>query len=369
MSTEVSETVPHHVPPYVPRVFDTMPDGRPVHSVVLGQAPGVVVELIELGASLHRLEVSTSSGARRNVVLGHPAVADHLASTDYIGAVVGRYANRIADARFVLDGVEHRLDDFDHGHNLHGGPDGFDRRVWQLAETGPDHAVLTLHSPDGDQGFPGALDVRLTVRVEGDTVRTECVATTDAPTVVNLSSHAYYNLDGENAPSIDEHLLTVHADRYTPTDATAIPLGEHELVGGTPFDFRGPTLVGGQVRRPHSQVLGARGIDHNFVLRAAEGPAEAGQLREVAVLEAGRGDLRMALHSDQPGLQVYTGNFLDGTARGTGGALYRQGAGIALEPQLFPDSPNRPEWPSAVLRPGETYRWTSELRFTRPDRS
>lgn len=338
---------------------DAMPDGRPVRRVVLGRAPGLVVELLTLGATLHRLEVTPSAGERRNVVLGHPTVAEYLAGTDYIGAVVGRYANRIAGARFELDGVEHRLGDNDRGHNLHGGPDGFDRRLWSLHEAGPDHAVLALDSPDGDQGFPGALTVRLTVRVGFDTLRSEFLATTDAPTLVNLSSHAYFNLDGEAAPSIDQHLLRVAADQYTPTDAGAIPYGEHASVHGTPFDFREPARIGERVRRPHPQVLGAQGIDHNFVLRGSG-------LREAAVLESGARDLRLALYTDRPGLQVYTGNFLDGTGHGTSGVLYRQGAGIALEPQLFPDSPHRPDWPSAVLRPGQTYRAVTELRLTRP---
>jgi aldose 1-epimerase len=182
-------------------------------------------------------------------------------------------------------------------------------------------------------------------------------ATTDATTVVNLTNHAYFNLDGEGAGTIDDHLLTVSADYYTPVDAAGIPVGGHAPVDGTPFDFREPTRIGGAVRREHPQVLDARGIDHNYVVRGQG-------MRRVAVLESPRTGTRLELHSDKPGLQLYTGNFLDGTRRGTSGGLYRQGDGIAMEPQLFPDSPNRPQWPSAVLRPGEPYRTELQWRFT-----
>jgi aldose 1-epimerase len=222
--------------------------------------------------------------------------------------------------------------------------------------------VLRLESPDGDQGFPGALvaDVRFEVTPSG--VRIEFRATTDAATVVNLTSHAYFNLDGDGAGTIDDHELTVHASAYTPVDRTGIPSGDHAPVAGTPFDFRSPTAIGAAVRQDHEQVGWARGIDHNLVL-------DGSGWRPVAVLESRRSGTRLTLHSDQPGLQVYTGNFLDGSRGSTDGGLYRQGDGIALEPQLFPDSPNHPEWPSATLLPGETYLATMAWEITpAPDR-
>ena len=338
------------------RVFGQMPDGRDVPLLTIGTAPGPVVEVLALGATVHRLEVTGGDGQRRNVVLGHPDVAERLASGDYIGGTIGRYANRIAGGRFVLDGREVTVGAHDRGNSLHGGPDGFDVRLWDVVSHGPDEVVLSLTSPDGDQGFPGTVEVTVACRVVGDSVSVEMVATTDATTVVNLTNHAYLNLDGEGAGTIDDHLLVVEADDYTPVDATGIPLGEHAPVDGTPFDFREAAPLGPAIRGEHPQVVDARGIDHNYVVRG-EG------LRRAAVLESPRTRTRVELWSDQPGLQVYTGNFLDGTRRSTGGGRYRQGDGIALEPQLFPDSPNRPEWPSAVLRPGQTYRWSQEWRF------
>ena len=315
----------------------------------IGAPPGPVVEVLTLGATVHRLEVACGDGVRRNVVLGHPDTTERLASGDYVGGTIGRYANRIAAGRFELDGREVAVGVHDRGNSLHGGPDGFDRRVWDVVEHGPDEVVLSLVSPDGDQGFPGTVSARVHYRVEGDRVRVVMESTTDATTVVNLTNHAYFNLDGEGAGTIDDHVLTVPADLYTPVDASGIPLGDHSPVAGTPFDFRTAAPIGPALRREHPQVVDARGIDHNYVI-------DGDGLRTVAVLESLRTGTRLHVRSDQPGLQVYTGNFFDGTRRSTGGGRYRQGDGVALEPQLFPDSPNRPAWPSATLRPGETYR-------------
>ncbi|WP_205472684.1 aldose epimerase family protein [Nocardioides sp. SYSU D00038] len=337
--------------------FGTMPDGRPVRCLEIGSVPGAVVEVITLGATVHRLEVPCGDGARRNVVLGHPDPETRLASTDYIGGTIGRYANRIAQGRFELDGTEVAVETHDRGNSLHGGPDGFDRRLWTVTEHGDDSLALELVSPDGDMGFPGTVTARVRYRVEGTTVHVDLEATTDAPTVVNLTNHAYFNLDGEGAGTVDDHLLRVDADDYTPIDATGIPPAGHAPVAGTPFDFRVASPIGPALRQAHEQVESARGIDHNYVVRGSG-------LRTAAVLESRRTRTRLDLRADQPGLQVYTGNFLDGSRRSTVGALYRQGDGIALEPQLFPDSPNHPEWPTAVLRPGETYRATIAWLFS-----
>lgn len=338
------------------QVFDVLADGRKVRLLTIGSAPGPVVDVLTLGATVHRLVVTGGDGVRRNVVLGHPDAAERLTSGNYIGGTIGRYANRIAAGRFELEGNQVVVDTHDRGHSLHGGPDGFDRRLWDVEAHDRDEVVLTLVSPDGDQGFPGAVTARVTYRVVGRAVQVVMEATTDAPTVVNLTNHAYLNLDGDGAGTIDDHVLSVQADDYTPVDATGIPLGDHAPVEGTPFDFREATRIGGAIRAEHPQLADARGIDHNYVVRG-EG------LRLAAVLESPRTGTRVELHSDQPGVQVYTGNFLDGTRRSTSGGRYRQGDGIALEPQLFPDSPNRPEWPSAVLRPGERYHSRLEWRF------
>lgn len=338
------------------QVFDVLADGTEVRKLTIGSATGPVVEVLTLGATVHRLVVTGGDGVRRNVVLGHADAAERLASGDYIGGTIGRYANRISAGRFDLEGREVVVGAHDRGHSLHGGPDGFDQRLWDVVSHDRDEVVLALVSPDGDQGFPGTVTARVTYRVVGQAVQVVMEATTDATTVVNLTNHAYLNLDGEGVGTIDDHVLTVPADDYTPVDATGIPFGHHAPVEGTPFDFRKATSIGGAIRAEHPQVADARGIDHNYVVRG-EG------LRLAAVLESPRTRTRLELHSDQPGLQVYTGNFLDGTRRSTGGGRYRQGDGVALEPQLFPDSPNRPEWPSAVLRPGETYRSVLEWRF------
>ncbi len=340
--------------------FQTTADGREVRRLVLGEAPGPVLHLLDLGATVHRLEVTGGDGVRRNVVLGHPSPRAYLDSTDYLGGTIGRYANRIAAGRFPLDGREVRVGAHDRGNHLHGGPDGFDRRLWRVVELGPVRAELALHSPDGDQGFPGALDVRVTFEVSGASVRVDLEATTDAPTVVNLTSHAYFNLDGEGAGTIDDHELEVLAERYTPVGATGIPGDEPADVAGTPFDLRTATRLGGPLRSGHPQVTAARGLDHNFVLRGSG-------WRTAAVLTSPRSRTRLRLETDQPGLQVYTGNSLDGASPASAGGVHRQGDGVALEPQLPPDTPNRANAAAAVLRPGERYRAALRWTFDAPD--
>jgi len=335
--------------------FGRLADGRPVSRIVLGEPPGPVLHLLDLGATAHRLEVTGADGHRRNVLLGHATPADYLASTDYIGATVGRYANRIAKGRFSIDGEPIRVGTHDRGNHLHGGPDGFDRRLWEVAEHSPEHVTLELLSPDGDQGFPGNLRARATYSVDGRGVRIALEATTDASTVVNLTSHAYFNLDGEDAGSVDEHLLQISAEEYLPVDPTGIPVGRCVPVAETPFDFREPRPIGVAVRSAHEQIAWARGVDHNFALSGKTRDAQP-EHNPAAVLVSRRSGIRLEVGTDQPGLQVYTGNFLDGGRRSSTGRLLRQGDGIALEPQLFPDAPNRPEFASAVLRPGETYR-------------
>lgn len=319
-------------------------------ALVLGSAPGPELHLLPLGATLHRLRVTGGDGVRRDVALGLPGPEQILAGTDFIGGTVGRYANRIAHGRFTLDGRVVTLPVNDRGHHLHGGPDGYHHRTWTVVEASATTAVLELVSPDGDQGYPGEVTIRAAFDVGADRVGLELTATTTAPTIVNLTSHAYVNLHGEG--TVDDHLLRVAAASYTPVDATAIPVGVHAPVAGTPFDLREPRALGPVVRSPHPQVREARGIDHNFVL-------DGSGWRCAAVLDGPRTATRMELWTDQPGLQVYTGNFFDGTSLARAGSLLRQGDGIALEPQLPPDSPNHagePGWPSAELRPGQTYR-------------
>ncbi len=326
-------------------VFGSVPDGREVHVLTLGREPGPVLEVLTLGATVHRLHVPGADGVRRNVVLGQATVGDRLGSTAYLGATVGRYANRISRGRFELDGHLVEVGTNDRGNSLHGGPDGFDRKLWEVRRQSSDAATLGLVSPDGDMGFPGTVEVSVTYEVLDGTVRVTHEATTDAPTVVNLTNHTYFQLDGDGVGTVDGHLLSVDADEFTPVDDTGIPLGGHASVAGSPFDLRSPVALGVAVRADHEQLRPAQGIDHNFVVRGSG-------LRRAAALESGRTGLRLEVWSDQPGLQVYTGNFLDGALRSTEGRAYRQGDGIALEPQLPPDTPNHPEWLTARLGPG-----------------
>jgi aldose 1-epimerase len=334
--------------------FGEMPDGRPVERVTIGSAPGVVVDVLTLGATAHRVEVTCGDGVRRPVALGRDTVADLLGVDGFLGATIGRYGNRIAAGRFTLDGKPVTVRTSDRGNSLHGGPDGWDKALWTIESHDPSSVTLTLVSPDGDQGFPGTVTASVTYSVDGSTVRIAHAATTDAPTVLNMTNHTYFNLDGDGAGTIDGHTLEVHADHYTPVDATGIPLGDHVPVDGTPFDLRTPTALGPVLRLDEAQLADAHGIDHNFVVRG-EG------LRSVATLASPQTRTMLELVADQPGLQVYTGNALAGPGRA--GRRYRPGDGIALEPQLSPDTPNHPSWPSARLAPGETYRSTIEWRF------
>lgn len=302
-------------------------------------------DVLTLGATLHRLRVSMPDRPR-DVVLSLRTLEQRRASRDYLGVTIGRFANRIAGGSFRLGDVVHQLPVNDRGNTLHGGPCGFDRRVWDVLDVGPDHVELGLTSADGDQGFPGTLEVRARFEVRAGVLRTAYRATTDAPTPVNMTSHVYYNLDDlKYAGSVLGQRLRLPADTYLPIDASGVPDGEVADVAGTVYDVRSRRRLGD-----------LPSIDHTYVV-----PGEG--MREMATLESTNGDLRLELASNQPGLQVYTG-----AGMGAGGSPHpREGTGVALEPQHFPDSVNRPEWPSTILRPGETYLWESEARFTVTD--
>jgi aldose 1-epimerase len=324
-----------------------------VHTVSIGAPDGLRIELLERGATVHRLLVPTADGPR-NVVLGHRDLAGYVTGTEFHGATIGRFANRIAGGQVTVDGTAYQLDVNEGGTTLHGGSGGFDTRDWTVESVTGTAATLRLVSPDGDQGFPGELSATVTYTVGADTLDIELTATCDAPTPVSLTNHSYLNLDGEGAGSVEDHRLTVHADHYTPTDDLQLPTGEIASVAGTPFDLRDPARLGDVVRRAHPQLLVAHGVDHNLLPRGTG-------MREVAVLETA--DLTARLSTDAPGLQVYTGNYLDGTAVGTGGRVYRQGDGIALEPQELPDAPHHDGFGDVVLRPGRTFRRRIGWRF------
>jgi len=318
----------------------------PVQVLTIGSEPGPVLEVLDLGATVHRLWVTGGDGIRRNVVLGHATPEEHLESVDYVGGTIGRYANRIKGGRFPLEGRTVQVATNERGNHLHGGPDGFDRRIWEVVRHTDDQLTLTLTSPRGDQGFPGELIVVAAFETLANAVRVSLSASTDAPTVVNLTSHAYFNLDGDGSGPVDDQLFRVAAATYLPVDALGIPL-DPTSVEGTPFDLREAARLGEVIAR-------TGGVDHNYVLDGSEA---------AAVLDSPTTRTRLELSTDQPGLQVYTGVGLDGSRHSTTGKAYHQAAGLAIEPQLFPDTPNRPEFGSAQLFLDERYDAWFEWRF------
>ena len=333
------------------QVFGRMPDGTVVHDLRLA-ASGIAARVITWGAALRDLVVRDRSGAPRHVVLGLNTIEDYLAHSPNFGAICGRVANRIAGASLAIDGRTFALTpNFRDRHTLHGGTIGFSRRVWRVTDLTPDAVTLALLSPDGEEGFPGTLEARCTWRVEPPaTLRVILTAWTDTATAVNLAPHPYFVLDG--APCIDRHRLTVAADFYTPTDADGIPTGEIRSVADTPYDFRsGRRLDDGAA---------AAGYDVNLVLRRA---GAAPGLMHVATLKSGAGDLALAVLTTEPGLQLYDAPTLDVPVPGIGGRRYGPRAGLAIEPQRFPDAPHHAHFPSVILRPGEVSRQESAFVF------
>jgi aldose 1-epimerase len=338
--------------------FGKLPDGQVVEAVTLANHHGMKARIIAYGASIQSLIVPDRAGRPADVALGYPDIGLYLAHPAYLGATVGRVANRIAKGRFTLDGKTYQVPVNDGPNSLHGGTKGFDKVLWAVVDvkSGPRaSATLRYVSPDGDMGYPGTLTVTATYALdETNRLSVEYRATTDRTTVVNISNHAYWNLAGEgSADGAMGHLLTIPADSYSPTDATAIPTGEFRPVAGTVFDFRKATPIGLRVRDASDrQVVFGRGYDHNWVVarRLSKAP------RLLARLEDPKSGRVMRLLSNQPGLQFYSGNFLDATTSGKAGRLYREGDAVVLEPQMFPDTPNRPEFGSVRLEPGQTYR-------------
>lgn len=335
------------------RVFGAMPDGAPVEEITLC-ADGIEARVITWGAVLRDLAVRDRAGRLRHVVLGLNTIADYLVHSRNFGAVCGRVVNRIAGARMTIDGRPCALTPNVLGrHTLHGGANGFSRRLWRVAGQDEGSVTLTLTSPDGEEGFPGTVEARCTWRIEPPgTLRVILGATTDAPTALNLAPHPYFVLDA--GPTIDAHRLTVAADFYTPTDADGIPTGEIRAVDGTDYDFR----CGRRLREGGAP---GGGYDVNLVLRragAAPGPLH------VATLESANADMTLSVLTTEPGLQLYDAPTLDVPVPGVDGRRYGPRAGLALEPQRFPDAPNRSHFPSIVLRPGETSRQESAFVFT-----
>lgn len=339
--------------------FGKTSDGKAVTVFTLTNANGMEVHAINYGCVITSLKVPDRSGSTADVVLGFDSLDQYLQGSPFFGAVVGRYGNRIAKGQFTLDGKTYKLATNDGPNHLHGGNKGFDKVVWEGTPL-KDRAgvVFTRTSPDGEEGYPGNLTASVTYTLtDKNELIVDYRATTDKATPVNLTQHSYFNLAGEGSGDILGHELMIAADRYTPVDATLIPTGELAPVQGTPFDFRKATSVGTRINDDNQQLKYGKGYDHNFVLNR-KGP---GLQHVVRVLEPKSGRT-LDIATTEPGVQFYSGNFLDGTIKGKGGHVYGHRTGFCLETQHFPDSPNHPGFPSTILRPGETY--SSQTVFT-----
>jgi aldose 1-epimerase len=326
---------------------------------------GMKVEILSYGATLKSIEVPDANARVDNVVLGFTDLDSYLTKSPYFGATIGRFANRIAQGEFTLDGVHHKLAVNEPPNNLHGGDVGFDKRLWSselIADPVSQGVRLRYQSPDGEEGFSGNLDAVVTYRVLNDqnTLTIDYQATTDKPTVVNLTNHSYFNLSGEGTGSIEDHLLEINADYYLPVNAALIPNGDTMPVHNSPMDFRTPHAIGERLRDGTEQLVLGTGYDHTYVLNRDQSSDDLSFAARVVDPKSGR---TLEVWTTEPGLDFYCGNFLDGSLTGPRGRAYRQGDGFALEPEHFSDAPNQPQFASTVLRPGEIYRSRSEFRF------
>ena len=351
--------------PITKELFGELADGRKVQRYILKNSSGSSVAIMELGATITHLYVPDRSGQLADVVLGFYVVQRYLTDSPYFGAVVGRFGNRIAKGRFNLDGESIQLAVNNGPNALHGGLIGFDKEIWEsrIVATDSGEAVrFSLRSPAGNEGYPGTLDVSVTyVWTDENRLIIDYEAVSDAATVANLTQHSYFNLAGHSSGSILDHTLRINATRFTPVDETLIPTGELRNVLGSPFDFQVAKPIGRDVGLDNEQLEIGGGFDHNFVLSEL---FEPGNLRAAAVLVAPSSGRQLTIETDQPGLQFYSGNFLDGSVQGKGEAVYEHRNGLCLETQHFPDSPNRPEFPSTRLDPGEVFQSRTVFEFS-----
>jgi aldose 1-epimerase len=337
--------------------FGKTPDGTPVDVYTLKNG-ALEARIITYGGIVISLKVPDKSGKSADVVLGYDSLDGYLVKGPYFGAIIGRYGNRIAGGKFALDGKTYSIPPNDGPNALHGGPRGFDKVVWKAKEI-PRGIELSHVSPDGDQGFPGTLTALVRYTLSGKDLKIEYSATTDKNTVLNLTNHSYFNLAGQGNGDILKHQVKLNAGRFTPVNDVLIPAGGLATVEGTPFDFRKSTAVGARINDDNEQLRRGKGYDHNWVLDSG-----GGKLAEAAeVYEPTTGRV-MQVWTDQPGVQFYTGNFLDGTITGKDGKVYQQRAALCLETQHFPDSPNHPNFPSTELKPGQKYHTVTIYRFS-----
>ena len=340
--------------------FQTEVDGKKTDLFVLRNANNMEVCITNFGGRIVSVMVPDREGVMRDVVLGFDSIRDYITIPSDFGASIGRYANRINQGRFTLDGVEYVLPRNNYGHCLHGGPNGFQYQVYDARQTGPQELELTYLSKDGEEGFPGNITCKVLMTLTDDNaidIRYE--AETDQPTIVNMTNHSYFNLDGD-AGSNSDHLLTIDADYYTPVDSTFMTTGEIAPVEGTPMDFRTATPVGARINDfDIVQLKNGNGYDHNWVLNT-----QRDITHKCVTLESPKTGIVLDVYTNEPGIQVYAGNFLDGTITGKKGIVYNQRASVCLETQKYPDTPNKPDWPSAVLRPGEKYNSHCVFKFS-----
>ena len=342
-------------------------DGTPVTRYTLTNGHGMRVRILTYGGIIQSIEVPDRTGHVHNVVLGFPTLDGYLNNTGsaktYFGAIVGRYGNRIANGAFSLNGNEYHLPINNNGNSLHGGTAGFDTKVWQASQQNASDSVglkLQYVSPAGEMGYPGTLTTAVTYTLnQKNELRVNYHATTDAPTVINLTNHSYFNLAGEDALDIYGQRVTIHADNYTPTDPTQIPTGQIARVQGTPFDFTSATAIGAHITANDPQLLLAHGYDHNWVINRGNNTG----LMEAARAEDPQTGRTLTVSTTEPGVQFYTSNFIDGAFAGTSGHIYRRGAGFTMETQHFPDSPNHPNFPTTTLNPGQVYDSTTVFAF------
>jgi aldose 1-epimerase len=341
--------------------FDATPDGAAIRIYTLTNQKGVEARIMNYGGIIVSLKTPDRNGTPADIVLGFDSLAGYLANpSPFFGALVGRYANRIAHAKFTLDGVEYKLEKNDGENTLHGGTHGLDKAVWTPRELPDGGLELTVTSKDGDEGFPGNLKVMVVYNLtDSNELKIDYSATTDKDTVVNLTNHSYFNLKGGGEGNILSHHITLNADRFTPVDAGLIPIGELRPVNGTPFDFRKSTVIGAHIGDIDEQIKLGHGYDHNWVLNK-----KGNELSLAAHVEEPSSGRVLEVLTTQPGVQFYTGNFLDGTIKGKGGKVYQRRYGFCLETQHFPDSPNQPKFPSTVLKSGATFHNTTIFRFS-----
>lgn len=341
--------------------FQTEVEGKKTDLFVLKNKNNMEVCITNFGGRIVSVMVPDKDGNMRDVVLGFDSIQDYIKYPSDFGATIGRYANRINQGKFTLDGVEYQLPQNNYGHCLHGGPKGFQYQIFDAQKLNDQELQLTYVSKDGEEGFPGNLtcNVKFTL-TDDDAIDIQYEATTDKPTVVNMTNHSYFNLDGDPTGDNSDYLLTIDADSYTPVDSTFMTTGEILSVEGTDMDFRTPTAIGERINdTAFVQIKNGKGYDHNWVLNT-----KGDISKKAASLKSPKTGIVLDVYTNEPGVQVYCGNFLDGTLTGKKGIVYNQRASVCLETQKYPDTPNKADWPTAVLRPGETYKSQCIFKFS-----